>query len=461
MFEITLHLDLTKKIPLYAQVYDYFKVEIQKGQIKPGMKLPSKRKLAVHLDIGLNTVDTAYQQLIAEGYVESRMRKGYFAAELNPIFPIMDQVLNKESHPQTESYKIDFNHGRVDVDSFPHSVWRKCVNKTLYLQEKEMFISGDPQGEANLRAEIADYLYQSRGVRCLPNQIIIGAGTQYSIHLLRLLLGNDRVFGMEDPGFHRAREVLEREGAHLVFVPCDESGLCVESLHESQADIAYVTPSHQFPLGMIMPISRRVELLNWAEMNKSYIIEDDYDGEFRHVGKPIPSLQGLDRFGRVIYLGTFSKSLIPSIRVGYMVLPPELAERYHEKLSGYKQTISKMIQETVCLFIKDGHWERHLNRMRVIYRKKNKVLRTAIEDAFGDHIQVIGEKSGLHVLLQATCNKTETELIQSAAKEGVKVYPTSIYDSKKVDRSTILIGYGGLTEWEIKEGIRLLKKAWL
>lgn len=461
MFEITFHLKKTKNVPLYAQLYEYFKVEIQNGQIKAGMKLPSKRKLAAHFGIGLNTVDTAYQQLIAEGYVESRVRKGYFVADIDPIFPVTEQVASAESISPCKTNRIDFNHGSVDMDSFPHSVWKKCLNKTLYLQERELFISGDPQGEPGLRAEIAAYLFQSRGVRCLPDQIIMGAGTQYMIHLLRLLLGKKHVFGMEDPGFHRVREVLKVEGAEMRFIPCDESGLSVESLKESDADIAYVTPSHQFPLGMVMPISRRVELLKWAMQNNGYIIEDDYDGEFRHAGRPIPSLQGLDPSGRVIYLGTFSKSLIPTIRVSYMILPPELAKLYHKKMQGYKQTISKMVQETVCVFIKDGHWERHLNRMRILYRKKNQVLLAALEENFPDGVKVIGEKSGLHILVQVTLNKSETELIQSAEKEGVKVYPTSVYHSKKINDPTILMGYGGLSEKEIKEGIRLLKKAWL
>ncbi|MGE7761238.1 PLP-dependent aminotransferase family protein [Peribacillus sp. NPDC097895] len=462
MFEITLTLDKKNKEALYLQLYKYFKAEIQNGQIKAGMKLPSKRKLAAHLGIGLNTVDTAYQQLMAEGYVESQLRKGFYAADLEPISPVNEPLPVKAEMkgPHDERSKIDYNHGRVDVDSFPHAVWKRCLNNTLYLQEREMFISGDPQGEWGIRAEISSYLFQSRGVRCGAEQVIIGAGTQYFIHLLRLLLGNERVFGLEDPGFHRVRQVLSLEGAKMAFIPLDESGMNVDSLKNSEADVAYVTPSHQFPSGMIMPIARRVELLNWAGGKKGYIIEDDYDGEFRHTGKPIPSLQGLDTKGKVIYLGTFSKSFIPTIRVGYMVLPKELACRYQENLIGYKQTVSRMIQETLCLFMKNGHWERHLNKMRTIYRKKNKVLLNAIEENFHDRVAVIGEKSGLHVLLKVKSSSSESELIQKAASVGVKVHPTSVYHSKKVKEPTVLIGYGGLTEKEIEEGIRLLKKVW-
>lgn len=463
MFEITLTLDKTNKEALYVQLYKYFKTEIENGQIKAGMKLPSKRKLAMHLGIGLNTVDTAYQQLMAEGYVESQLRKGFYVADLEPISPLNEplHVTEEKMGPKDERNMIDYNYGRVDMDSFPHAVWKKCLNNTLYLQERKMFMSGDPQGEWGLRAEISSYLFQSRGVRCGADQIIIGAGTQYFIHLLLLLLGNERIFGLEDPGFHRVREVLRLEGANMAFIPLDEGGISVDSLKESAANVAYVTPSHQFPSGMIMPITRRVELLNWAVEKEGYIIEDDYDGEFRHVGKPIPSLQGLDTNGKVIYLGTFSKSLIPSIRVGYMVLPKELAYDYQQKLIGYKQTVSRIIQETLCLFMINGHWERHLNKMRTIYRKKNKVLLNAIEENFHDHVAVIGEKSGLHVLLKVKNGISESELIQKAASVGVTVHPTSVYHSKNVKGPTILIGYGGLTEREIEEGIRLLKKVWL
>ncbi|MDW7617501.1 PLP-dependent aminotransferase family protein [Peribacillus simplex] len=463
MFEITLTLDKTNKEALYVQLYKYFKTEIENGQIKAGMKLPSKRKLAMHLGIGLNTVDTAYQQLMAEGYVESQLRKGFYVADLEPISPLNEplHVTEEKMGPKDERNMIDYNHGRVDMDSFPHAVWKKCLNNTLYLQERKMFMSGDPQGEWGLRAEISSYLFQSRGVRCGADQIIMGAGTQYFIHLLRLLLGNERIFGLEDPGFHRVREVLRLEGANMAFIPLDEGGISVDSLKESAANVAYVTPSHQFPSGMIMPITRRVELLNWAVEKEGYIIEDDYDGEFRHAGKPIPSLQGLDTNGKVIYLGTFSKSLIPSIRVGYMVLPKELAYDYRQKLIGYKQTVSRIIQETLCLFMINGHWERHLNKMRTIYRKKNKVLLNAIEENFHDHVAVIGEKSGLHILLKVKNGISESELIQKAASVGVTVHPTSVYHSKNVKGPTILIGYGGLTEREIEEGIRLLKKVWL
>ena len=454
-----IHLENSKKEPLYIQIYQYFKKEIQDGRIPSGMKLPSKRKLAMHLGIGLNTVDAAYQQLIAEGYVTSRLRQGYYAAELDYLFPVNrleEDEADQKRKP--EPCMIDFHHGRVDIEAFPHSIWKKCLIEIV--NRKTWSVSGNPQGEQGLREEIASYLYLSRGVQCKPAQIVIGAGTQYLVHLLVILLGTERVYGLEEPGFHRVREVLQQEHANMAFIPLDENGMKVDLLQESQADVAYVTPSHQFPKGMVMPIARRTELLKWAVNTRGYIIEDDYDGEFRYMGRPIPSLQGLDTNGRVIYLGTFSKSLIPAIRVGYMVLPSDLALLFRKTFQVYKQTVSKMDQDTLYLFMKGGHWERHLNKMRTIYGKKNKMLLHFINERFPDRVKVIGEKSGLHVLLDVQNGMAESELIQSAASVGVKVYPTSVYHSAISADQAILIGYGGLSQNEMEEGIQKLGKAW-
>ncbi|KMY51646.1 PLP-dependent aminotransferase family protein [Peribacillus loiseleuriae] len=463
MFEMTPHFQKLKKHPLYLQLYEFIKQEIQEGRIQAGRKLPSKRKLAVHLNLGLNTVDAAYQQLIAEGYVESVLRKGYFVVELEGnIIKKKDQKPPQQPNfPEIKSeYKIDFNHGEVDLKQFPFSIWRKLLLNTSC--QHELFMNGNPQGERNLRVAIADSIFQSRGVRCSPDQIIIGAGTQYLMQLLCLLLGKNRTFAMEDPGFHRIRHVFQDFERKIEGIPLDEDGLTVEHLRRIRADIVYVTPSHQFPTGTIMPISRRMELLKWAREKQAYIIEDDYDGEFRYVGKPIPSLQGLDTNSRVIYLGTFSKAFIPSIRVSYLILPPDLLKVYHQNFSGYKHTVPRIIQEALYQFIDNGHWERHINKMRTIYRKKNHILTEVIQQHFDNRVTVIGEKSGLHILLQINNGLSETELVERATQVGVNIYPTSLYyeKGKYSHEPTILLGYGGLSHEELQEGILLLKKAW-
>ncbi|MBT2655784.1 PLP-dependent aminotransferase family protein [Bacillus sp. ISL-18] len=466
MIEVTVVLENKSGEPLYLQLYNYFKQEIQSGSIKPREMLPSKRKLSLHLGISQNTVETAYQQLLAEGYADSVPRKGIFANEINSdliLKPSKDssrnlKVLNEESEP----YIIDFSHGKIALEHFPFTSWRRLTLQSLYEEQSSFFLNGDIQGELPLREEIAKYVYHSRGVKCSPEQIILGAGTQYLMGLVTMMIGRDAIFSMEDPGYHRTREAFKDQGVNLIPIPLDEDGISMKHLYESKAQITYVTPSHQFPMGMVMPITRRMELLKWAEEKDRYIIEDDYDGEFRYRGKPIPSLQGLDPYGKVIYLGTFSKSLIPSIRINYMVLPMTLLKKYHDHFSLYKQTVSRLHQHTLWNFMKEGHWERHLNKMRTAYRKKQQTLISSIKKHLGDHVRMIGDDSGLHVLVSVQNPMSEKELIEKAREEKVKVYPTSVYyqDLNSNKGPMVLLGFGGLSEHEIEQGILLLKRAW-
>ncbi|MFK9090904.1 PLP-dependent aminotransferase family protein [Bacillus salipaludis] len=465
MLEITLDLDPGSGEPLYIQLYNFFKKEIQTGKIEPGEKLPSKRKLSHHLRISQNTVETAYEQLLAEGYVESVERKGIYVKELNrDLFHHVDDVpkTKKEMKDEGVECEVDFSHGTVALEHFPFPIWRRLTIQSLYEEESSYFLNGDPQGELPLREAISKYIYQSRGVRCSADQIIIGAGTQYLISLLTMIIGRDAVYSMEDPGFHRTREAFKDKGVTLKPIPLDHNGIDLNHLVVSKANVTYVTPSHQFPNGMVMPITRRMELLQWAEDEGRYIIEDDYDGEFRYKGKPIPSLQGLDHKGKVIYVGTFSKSLIPSIRISYMVLPDGLLEKYNQHFTIYKQTVSRLHQHTLSLFMINGHWERHLNKMRTVYRKKQATLIRSIEKYFGQQARIIGDDAGLHILLNVRNQLSEKELIEKAKAYKVMVYPTSVYyeNNQPEQEPMILLGFGGLTEEQIEEGIRLLKESW-
>ncbi|MBS4211210.1 MocR-like pyridoxine biosynthesis transcription factor PdxR [Neobacillus rhizophilus] len=451
--------------PLYMQLANFIKGEILKGNIKPLEKLPSKRNLANYLGLSLNTVQSAYDQLCAEGFLESRPRSGLFVVELlEDLMVSHDKVepVGMAEELKEPAEKIDFNSGKVDLEHFPLSVWRRLSVQALYEDQWDLFYTGNPQGERLLREEIAKYLFQSRGVRCTAEQIVIGAGTQVLMGLLCLVIGRDEIYALENPGFHRTRAVLQNLGVLTVPVPLDEEGITVECLHGSGARVVYVTPSHQFPLGMIMPIARRIELLKWAEEMDGYVIEDDYDGEYRYKGKPIPSLQGLDSSERVVYLGTFSKSLIPSLRISYMVLPEGLLARYREHFIIYKQTVSRLHQDTLYRFMHEGHWQTHLNKMRTLYRKKQAFLISAIHNFMGEWVKVIGEKSGLHIVLDVRNGMMEEELVRRAMAAGVKVYPLSVYYAELaggVD-SKVLLGYGGLSENQIQEGIRVLADAW-
>lgn len=462
--DITPFLSRSGSEPLYQQLYAFFKRSIHSGYIKPGTKLPSKRMLAKHLNISLTTVEHAYEQLAAEGYLLSKPRKGWFAAEVEGDFAQTAPPPPAEKEPEeheTAANMIDFHHGHVDLASFPVSLWKKTLAKTFDESGHGLFQSGPTAGDLPLRKMIAVYLRESRGVVCSPEQIIIGAGTPVLLQLLCHLFPKGTTVGFEDPGFHRSKTVLKTGGFNVMPIAVDESGISVQDLEQYQPQLAYTTPSHQFPLGMIMPVGRRLQLLDWAASTGAYIIEDDYDGEFRYAGQPIPSLQGLDRNHRVIYLGTFSKSLIPSLRISYMVLPFPLVKEGLNMASLFKQTVSRHVQHAIAFFMKNGDYQRHLNRMRTLYRKKRKTLLDAIKREFGDHAAVRGENAGLHIILEVKDAPSEEWLTQKALEKGVKVYPASVSYVTPPETHAVLLGFGGLSEKSIADGIKKLKTAWL
>lgn len=271
---------------------------------------------------------------------------------------------------QERDYKFDFTQTGVDTNAFPFNMYRKIINDVWQPHNNELLFLGHPQGEWSLREEIANYLYESRGVRCAASQIVLGAGTQILVKLLfQLLKGSN--YAVENPGYHRKMVVFEQGEEKVQMLSLDRDGICMADLENSDANIVFVTPSHQFPCGMIMPITRRMQLLQWAKKEEGrYIIEDDYDSEFRYSGKPIPALQGLDTDGKVIYMGTLSKALLPSLRMSYMVLPKKLIKKYQQQYLFYTQSVSRMDQEVIRRFLNEGYWEKHIHKMRVVYRKK-------------------------------------------------------------------------------------------
>ncbi|WP_078380728.1 MocR-like pyridoxine biosynthesis transcription factor PdxR [Sutcliffiella halmapala] len=463
--EITISFNETTNEPLYYQLYQYIKKEIQTGKIAKDTRLPSIRTLASHLKISKNTVEIAYQQLIAEGYIQSKAKSGYYVLEMETNFSsqIKQQPSNHLEQAFIEEESIyDFRQGQVDLTHFPFSIWRKLTNQCLSPEYRNNFLYGHQQGEPELRKEIANYLYQSRGVLCTPHQIILGAGIQQLLTLFCQITGNKEPIAIENPGYDGARMVFGNFGITIYPIELEHDGINVEQLKKSKAKFVYLTPSHQFPCGMILPYSKRIELLNWADSNSSYIIEDDYDGEFRYIGKPIPALQGLDRNEKVIYLGTFSKSLLPAIRMSYMVLPTKLINTFKTNFPLYEQPVSKLHQKTMQLFMENGHWERHIRKMRNIYTKKHSLLISSIKKIMKDRVQVIGAHSGLHILLEVHNGMNEVELIQAAKNKSVKVYPTSRFwmNAHKQTYPLIQIGFGGVSEELIYDGIIRLNEAW-
>ena len=461
MHSLACHLDRNSPVPLYEQLYQFMKSEISKGTLPYQTKLPSKRKLAAFLQVSLNTVEGAYEQLTAEGYAESRLRKGYYVASLEDL-----EIKNGRKEPEAQAvaqaaFDWDFHPGRIDTLNFPVKQWRSHVRGVLDEKNRELFQMGDPCGEKCLREEIAAYLYEARGVRCPPDSIVIGAGSEVLLQQLILLLGNEPVYGVEVPGYPVIRKLLENCPNEVVPLDVDAEGLKIDTLAEKNADIVYVTPSHHFPFGSVLPVNRRIHLLNWAaEKDGRYIIEDDYDSEFRYSGKAIPALQSLDRMGNVIYLGSFSKSLMPSMRISYMVLPENLMDIRRERFSFFHSTVSRTDQHALARFMKSGEFGRHLNRMRKIYRRK---LDLIIEELRGTEgkVKVIGEKSGLHIVLSVEEGSSESMLEQKAAQAGIKVYPLSEYAGGQPSfPAKLVLGFAGIPESDLKAVFNRLLASW-
>lgn len=463
--ELLIPLDSRSKKPLYEQIYSHICVEIRNGSLKTGDRLPSTRILAEHLKISRSTTQMAYDQLLAEGYIEARPCRGYFVSHLEELVDTAPSGIDEMETSTTENagWRVDFSPRGIDLDSFPYHVWRKLSKNTLVDDNKEMFHSGNHQGEPGLREAIRSYLHSARGVKCSAEQIIVGAGSEYLLMLLYQILEGKPVIAMENPTYKQAYRVFASLGLEVCPVEMDANGMEPGLLAQCGANVAYVMPSHQFPTGIVMPVGRRQELLKWAkEVEHRYIIEDDYDSEFRYRGKPIPALQGLDRDGRVIYLGTFSKCIAPAIRVSYLVLPLPLLARYRSRTAFYASTVSRIDQNILYQFLSQGHFERHLNRMRAIYKTKHDLLLEQIEP-LRSQFEIRGEHAGIHILLTSRTRQPEELLIKKAAEAGVKVYGLSSYFihlEHNYQAPTVVLGYASLSEEEITEGVGLLRECW-
>lgn len=464
--ELLVPLDGHSEKPLYEQIYLYIREEIRTSGLKAGIRLPSTRVLAEHLKVSRSTTQMAYEQLLAEGYIESVPCRGYYIARMEELVEVTaqtDGAMIKSNDRKVRGYTVDFSPRGIDLDSFPYNTWRKLSKDTLINDNGEMFHKGDPQGEPGFREAIRGYLHSARGVNCTAEQIVVGAGSEYLLMLLAQILGSGRRIAMENPTYKQAYRVFNSLGYRVCPVDMDAFGLNPELLQGSGADVAYIMPSHQYPMGIVMPVGRRQELLKWAgETPERYLIEDDYDSEFRYKGKPIPALQGRDKQGKVIYMGTFSKSIAPAIRVSYLVLPLPLLNQYREQAGFYASTVSRIDQNILYQFLSDGYFERHLNRMRAVYKAKHDALMTAIRPFEKDFV-IRGEYAGLHILLTDQKGRSEEVLIQQAADMGVRVYGLShhyIHPEQNREESTVMLGYATLHEDEIITGIKLLKKGW-
>ncbi|MGN1148740.1 MAG: PLP-dependent aminotransferase family protein [Lachnospiraceae bacterium] len=473
---------------LYEQIYEHIRDEIKRGKLLSGERLPSTRALAEYLQISRSTVEFAYEQLLSEGYIESRPYKGYFVCKVEEL-PIEELQaahftvdLMEEDEPAVAAGRgddasekdrplYDFYPNGLDMSAFPFGVWKRITKNILNDSNTELFALGEPQGDYDLRQTITRYLHSARGVNCTPDQIVVGAGNDYLLLLLEKLLGRHAGIAMENPTYKRAYRIFKSFAYSIEIVGMDENGMSVEELRKKKVKAAYVMPSHQYPTGVTMPIGRRMELLKWAaEEEERFLIEDDYDSEFRYKGKPIPSLQGADTSGKVIYIGTFSKAIAPAIRVSFMVLPPSLLKKYREECYFFSSTVSRIDQRILNEFIRDGYFERYLNKTRKIYREKHDILLQELKP-FHKKFRISGEHAGLHLLLICRDeNIAEQELVRRASEVGVKVYALSDacmegeaegQDHIWHGHATVILGYGGMKIEEIREGMAKLKQAWL
>ena len=469
MFNVTLSLDPASRTPMYEQLYRYFVSEIHAGRLSQGEKLPSKRALCAHLGVSRSTVETAYGLLAAEGYILSRAKSGCYVSNFVAFQPSEQAHGVSVPLPKTPDAgrepdgtrgdaDFDFSTASVDTSLFPYASWAK-LNREVVYGSPELLQRGERQGDETLRNALAVFLAEYRGVRCSPEQIVVGAGMEVLTALLLRLLPRGAVFGVEDPGYAAIQHTILGQERDLRYLPLDEQGLSAAALEESDVSVAYITPAHQFPLGVTMPAGRRSQLLRWAgQREERYLIEDDYDSEFRYAFRPLPAMQSMDGSGRVIYIGTFSRSLAPSIRLAYMVLPAALLERYRTTPGLGQCTVSRYEQAVMARFLSEGFYARYLRRVGNLYRKRRSALLPALEGI--DGVTVSGSGGGIHFLL-TNPRLSEAELLQRALEQGIALRGLSGYCRRCTARpSTLVVGYGGLRDDKIPEAARRLALAW-
>ncbi len=398
---------------LYIQLYEYIRSEITSGLLKPDSKLPSIREASSSLNLSKTTIENAYSQLVAEGYIENLPKKGYFVCDLSDYnFEITAEPYKNIISGNNETEYI--NDG-VDKDSLDITTWKRLYNKTISDEETNIYNSCSTQGEKMLREEIANFVNTMRGGRTSPEQVIVGAGVQYLLGILIGIIKEDyNTVAVEKPGFNKAEFIFEDYMFNIRHISITDDGFPVDELRKSDAELIYISPSHQYPLGTIMSVNKRMELLEWAHKNKGLIVEDDYDSMIRYGGMPIPCLQGLDKNDCVVYLGSFSKMLLPSLRISFMVIPKKLLAKYNSIKSRHTQSTSKIDQLVLANFMKEGHIVKHLRKIKRIYRKKNVLLTNSLKNAFADKLEIINSDSGLHIVCEAKTFKKEEQLMEDA-----------------------------------------------
>lgn len=449
------HIDQNSKISLHIQLFEALKQDII-DNYKIEEKLPSIRKVMNIYNLSKNTVESAYSQLVAEGYIDSIPKSGYIVIENN--FTNFLDTFKDEKKEKDEEILYDFFPARLQKESFPLKIWKRLTTKAI---DESLDLGKYPnrQGEVDLRVEISKYLNTSRAVKCSANQVIIGNGFISSISLLALILNKKHnALAIEEPGYHVARKVYENHNYKIERIEVNKTGIDIAKLEKSKAKLVYLTPSHQYPTGVAIPISNRLKLLNWANKNDGIIIEDDYDSELNYVNRPIPSLQGLDTNNRVVYIGTFSKALSPALRVSYMVLPTHILKIYQELYSYYDSGVSLLTQKTLHSFMKEGYWDKHLRKIRTQNKKKHNLLKSLLESKLNNSMEIVSQGGGLAILIQPRVNFDYKKLEILAIKEKIKIYFAKPRSGDNYQ--AIMMGFGGIKEEELGNAINLFSKIW-
>lgn len=449
---------------LYIHLYKCIKNDILSGKLPAGTKLPSKRSFAKNLGISTITVENAYAQLQSEGYIYSLPKKGFYVTEITTPSATTPAISSDNFQiARPAGYQIDLVSNQTNPDNFPFSIWAKLIRETISEKSEELMAAPPCGGIMELRYAICSHLKAFRNMEILPKQVIIGAGTEYLYGLLIQLLGFDKAYAVENPGYQKLAKIYECHQVRYHAIPLDHYGIDIDALEASLANIAHITPSHHYPTGIVTSISRRYELLAWASREKDrYIIEDDYDSEFRLSGQPIPPLQSIDQSEKVIYINTFTKSLSSTVRLSYMILPKHLLEEFYRRFHFYSCTVSNFEQYTLARFLSDGYFEKHINRMRTHYKNVRDTFLCALQKSpFASRIKIHGEDAGLHFLMDIDTHMTDTELLQTAAQHSMHLACLSQYYFKpipEVSEHTLVLNYSRLTLEQIPTAIELLNR---
>ena len=451
---------------LYEYLYKCIKNDIILDNLDVHEKLPSKRSFAKNLGISVITVENAYEELMAEGDYYSIPKKGFYVADLRELNLTKTHSVGPDnallSIKEKAAYLADFTSNQTDSEIFPFTIWARTMRELLNENQQQLMENPPCGGIMALRQAIADYLHAFRGMVVNPEQIIVGAGTEYLYGLLIQLLGDDKIYGIENPGYPKIAKIYDSMHVSYSAIDLDEHGVCIDSLEDHQIDIMHLSPSHHFPTGIITPISRRYELLGWASKDENrYIIEDDYDSELRLGGKPIPTLQSIDVSDKVIYMNTFTKTLSSTVRISYMVLPASLTELFYKKLSFYSCTVSNFEQYTLAKFIEEGYFEKHINRLRNYYHnKRNTIVETIKKSRLNQYVSISGEEAGAHFLMKIETKKPQEQLMENAKAQGIKLSPLSAYykENREEIQNTYVMNYSSIELEKIEMVVTRLAK---